>query len=1844
MTLPITTPGHRTLIELKIPDWMKKAPAAAHQSMRNALATPPRWLEAARQSKPEVLTLLLQEHARHREAEVRLKTAMRPLPSLEAFAVPRLTRAIEQRFSLQLDVRRTYLFNAKKAAAFKRSMDSSKEPFVSAQLALKQATQSLLHCALQNFEASEAEPGGLDQDRLQSRVLDSAEFSVHVPQGRRLAIAAHAFADLCRELDLGGEYQRLIAALQAPGSGTGINARIQAVERSAFGIRVHLAYLQGLIPADVHERLMQMQHNAPDDGAPACAVQCNFLTLWEVELTGILIFGQDRDKATTSVPVVVYIPDDPVCPLQRYDSTLAFVQELRERLRDADYLHFFKRFIPARHLAHLLAKLQDHLTPWTRRAGMAFSERVAAPKARLHLRDGRALTDWPGQLAGQKMRRLTDDALFHAVPTAKADEKAFDERLAHFAQALLTTLNTAAFFVPALGTVMLGVATFSLAYEVYEGFESWAQEEQAQALAYLLDVAENLALMAALGAAGNPSGPAAIERLTVETPSFIEELRQVQMPDGQTRLWKPDLAPFAHDIVLPGDLKPNEFGLYEHQGKTWLALEDRAFSVQPTTHLDRYALVHPTKRFGYQPTARHNGAGAWVAETEEPLDWQGEQLWRRMGLHSAGLSAETAQRLLRITDTSEAVLRHALSENRRLPALLEDALWRLRLDESVARTASEDTGMERAARFEQRYRTSAATASPRAEQLHTAYPDVPERIRQELLRELTPTELRTLDAGSLPARLVQEMAAYLPNIRLTRAYEGLYLQSVHNVDSDTLALHTLAQLPDWPKEMRIEIRDGNLNGPILDSVGRNEAPLTGVLARGIDGYITNAHTGLPAQSLFEAISHVMPPARRDALGRDAGQALRNKARQAPLMPRAQLRTLLGMPARRPGFVPPMRLADGRVGYLLSGRGATAGYILRETLLDTLRLLGMEEHLPLRAEDALRMLEDSGMTRAEILSRFQYLLEERQTLRAALARWTDASASLADIEARAQSRSHIGDAIWSHWYATSLLELGTVTMPLRLRQAYITDVPLQLPGFVYERTRHLELVDMVLDAPGGIAPFDLGAIEPLRALLGRFNRLTSLEISRVYSSHYDAPPFPGLVRVITDTLPELRTLRLVNQQLLGGPDDFTALRGLTSLHTLDLSGNSLYWSAPAAALRGMPLRHLGLERASLDRWPQWLDSTALDAIDSLSLRDNGISNLPDFLLARTADSPHTTAIALQGNSLLPAQVQRIAMNSSAQRPRFDLSIEMPEQVRQSLNQLRDELEQLREAIEQWTHSSNSSTVLSAQATAARTLLGTMIVDFWQAFRTGQSHLPLNLTEASLEHFPRQLPAFFHQNIRHLVLTRVIATPAQLNAFLAQFRSLRELELSGHVQPMTTLPTALFDMPALHDLSLRDQGLLIDQSVLDDLGRLPALASLDLTGNRLGAIAQAPASLIRSLQRLYLSNTHLQIWPAWLDDVLPLSLLDLDGNQLTTLPDPILDNPRSLDLQTEISLRDNPLTRETMTQAHVSEGFNRSYRFNMDLPADIEALSPENGSEDSNFGSPVHSHASTEQDQVALHMDPWLRGTPEENEAHRRVWEQLENEIATDNLLRLIQRLQQTAPFRDSRTRDGFSERVWQVLESAQQSADERQLYNAMAESALVQADGSQTCHDGALLVFNQIELRMFNERSLQGVNEPERGTALQNLMRRMFRLETLDNIALQRLAGRDQAEVRLVYRLRLAQALDLPVPPSSMLYEATAAVRSNELGEVLAEVQRREQGAQFLDYAAAHEAWGGYLRSTHAKQFEEIEQLYQQRVTELPDRYPGRAIEELADEFSMLEREKQAQEQALIRELTNQLSH
>ncbi|UVL63395.1 hypothetical protein LOY54_09065 [Pseudomonas sp. B21-032] len=1941
-----TQPTDLEPIKNKLPTWLINAPANTHAALRNVDVQSLPWLSSARETDAQTLEQLQKVYVRHRRNEQRIQQVLAALPAIETYAEPLLKAKLQERFGLDVDVHNSYLFHARRVVIDGSFLTLSQDPAVKAGVAIKAATQSLLACALQNFEAWEASPGAMTDDRGRTSIASRIYYSDpalnrpgRYPDESPLNIVPEQFAALCRELDLGGTYQQLIHRVLNPESAAGdaadaasanVRADFKQLEQSTFLLHTHIARLKKTISPQMHGVLLDIARNKPAtlDGV---TITRNFLKLWDVELSAIVVFGKDRSASQHSEKVVVYIPDDPYDPLREYPSLAHFFAPLRDSFLKPDYQQFFARFVPARQRARLFARLHQAFYPKVWNSAAGYYEEKLDRNASLHLREGTFFGNLLNALYQQKITQLKDDALFHGVPTAAEDHKSLQDKLLYFVQTTLNVLNIAAFVVPVLGEVMLAVTAVQLCNEVYEGIESLARGESQQAWGYLMDVVENLAMIAALGGLSAAGGGAA-----VQAPELVRQMQSVELPDGSTRLWKPDLQPFAHNLRLPADLKPNASGLYDYQGRQWLVLEGRTYAVKPPAASAPYRLEHPWRRGAYEPPLRHNQAGAWLQVTDQPLEWEGIRLFRRLGHAGAEFSDEVASTIMRVSETHQAHLRHALSEGLHPPALFSDTLHRFRLEHELDRftqlleagdphaepalqlqllaeapgwpngqaltvldeqgkvlaqyhsqsgnalprplqvrlggddvlealmrkmTKAELEGLlqhplgsgepnfttakrqlqqqlatqaktHKTRLFNERYQALQKTDAGPVLQVQQAFSGLPTVVVEELLRHASPAELEQLRVNArIPVRIGEEARAYLHKLRLNRAYEGLYLDAGSSSDSERLALHTLGTLHGWSTDIRLEVREGSIQGALLDSIGSSEAPIRKVLVSDGTTYRTYDADGRQLHgrdTLYAAVLHALPDAQRSALGfADISQhaALKQAVQSQPLLARHSLRAVLKMQALKPGARSPMRLADGRLGFPLSGRGRLAGFILEETLLDKIRLLEFEHAFP---EQILQMFYDAQWTRADIDQRLDQLLVEQQALRTHLTGWTEATVSLPPLStARMNSRTRIAEALWSHWRNNSLPELGQAYTPLQLADVYLVDFPTQLPDFIQQRVQGLELWNVNHDETP-VNPFI--NLDNERIGLGRFFERFPQVRSLVYGQSIGQPSYPFIGQTVLEHYPQLRELSLIDTRLYIGQAEINLYRGFSQLQRLDLSGNTLNILGNID-LSGLNLQYLGLRRTQLDRWPQWLDSAALTGIAEVSLADNQITTVPAAVLENPIGSGHHTRVSLRNNELSRDTLIRMRLSEGEGR-RFSFELTIAENLRAILDVMTQERAQLDEAFVQWAEASHSGAPLRDEQIASRRRLGRLVHDLWSHEPTHGHVGTLRLDAIALNDFPRRLPAFFYHRLRRLQLLRVGTNARELHRFLSDFPYLDSLHIEGHVTPLGSLNTALPQLRMLEHLSLIDQGLNIDQSALATLQLMPGLTELQLDANIIGEITDASA--LRNIEQLSLNNVGLQTWPQWLDTLLPgpMQRLSLVDNQLSELPERILANPRTEEHHTEISLTGNPLSHESMRRAHLSEGFNRAYDFYMDTPPDIRALERERHySSDSSPSSPEEAESGA---------DVWLSGAEDRSAIRRGIWQQIEDGADASDLLGIINHLEHSADYRDAGSRNGLTERVWGVLEVAANDTELRLVLNGMGAEPLQQIRQRDTCPDGIRLAFNQMEIQVFIRQSLHGVAAEQRGSSLYALTRRLYRLEALDNAAREQAGSRDEAEVRLAYRLQWARELDLPVPPSNMLYRTAANIRPGELDAALNQVRQGESGQAFLDFARGRDFWVDYLRESHADRFMALKSAYEAEVLELYDLYPDDNPDQIAARITALEQQFKRSESNLIEALTN----
>ncbi len=653
---------HYDLAKGKFPGWLVQADTATHLALgQRALAADLPALKEA----PEIFSQLHQSYTACLHYQRQVQAVLRNMNSIEAFAKPLLEQALKKEFGQALDAKRTFIFQPTKGIPGD----------------LRSSISTLLHAALHNYEARETEEGKLDAPGDAAAIHSGNPID---PDARRLPLSPTRFAALCRKLDLGRQYQEHLHEVFFPTARAGetaleaqhsVRGHFTVYDAYALETQVHIAFLRSHLDEAAY-RLMLEVAKGKEVPVPAGHPQrCFTLSLLRIPLNGILVV-RTADHARSWV---VYLPDDPFHPIKQYPSRTAFEDDLREKLRTLDYLKFFVRFIPQRERTRFFDKLQERLNP--KQWNGYFYQPTPDPRAKLDVAGEEIGSYLFRQRYQQKVESFFDDARFVAVPTAQKDRQSLTARLQHYLNIALNILNVAAFIVPGLGEIMLGVVAVQLGNSIFHMIDSFALGEKQQAWAYLTGVLQNLSLITALGAAG--ASAAAAENAAIASAGFVDGLRPVTLPNGDIRLFNPDLAPFAHKLVLPRTLEPDAMGLYHHQGRTYLPLDGKYYELKPQASSRRYQARHPRKTDAYTPTFRHNGAGAWVHEFEQPLAWNDLGAFRRLGPEAAALDESAARRVMQISGINGDVLRSVHLDNLPPPALLRDTLIRFKLDRDL---------------------------------------------------------------------------------------------------------------------------------------------------------------------------------------------------------------------------------------------------------------------------------------------------------------------------------------------------------------------------------------------------------------------------------------------------------------------------------------------------------------------------------------------------------------------------------------------------------------------------------------------------------------------------------------------------------------------------------------------------------------------------------------------------------------------------------------------------------------------------------------------------------------------------------------------------------------------------------------------------------------------------------------------------------------------------------------------------------------------------------------------------------------------------------------------------------
>ncbi|MDF9619128.1 NEL-type E3 ubiquitin ligase domain-containing protein [Pseudomonas entomophila] len=1002
-----------------------------------------------------------------------------------------------------------------------------------------------------------------------------------------------------RALDAGEQYQAYLGRLFTPQA----EALLASHQRTGFALACELGLVNGRISADERvalNELLDPGHNAAQDHLQAYAGELRMLGCTVANGLKVQLRGPSGEEQG----VVLYLPSLQTAPLQRFDSLTQMNTYLVGELLKADVHRHFRELVSLadrpRFINTLDLRLKDDEPDLELEGAVA---------------DGDVFT----ALARAQVQRYKDDGQLMLVPNAQADHRATEQRLKRWQQIGWGLLGLVGLAVPTVGVVLFGKTVLDTLGEVYEGAVDWSAGHQHEAMAHMLHVAETVAVTAA-----TVVGIGAVAR-SFKGSAFVDALQPVTVPEHGARLWSDDLRVYESTPDRP---RLQDNGLYAVGERRWMRVGEHYYEVhRPAPNL-AWRLRHPRGEGAFEPLVEHNGERFWRLRLEHPLEWDdSREMLARLWPHDPPLTAEQADRILKVAGVDKEELRGVLVENRPAPVNLRDTLRRFEADARLStlfqglrlpgavledaevlqwcRSRADMQGLDEAAvgerLVEQQARLQGAlldhlssTVAPDDGLLALVRRDFPGLVlvyAQELLRDVEPeVRAQALLESRLPFSLGQKARALLELSRANRAIEGLYLRTGHSQGTGELVMALLRRLPGWPSALNLELREGSENGRLLAILDPQGPSSTRVVLSARDGqYRLHDSRGLEREEevaepggIFQALAALLSETDRAALRFDDGD-LAEQLRTAlqALLPARRSAVLARLGWRRastPWFNPGRRLPDGRVGYPLGGQVSRSS---SSTLRGRIRALypGFSDEEVERYVQ--RLQRDHAWPIGALLEQEQNYVQLDEILQ----QW-ESQGSEAQIRGRRAQFANRLRAIWR--YEGDVADGGQVRADgMRLdvsgwRIGRLPDLPVEID---FSHVTELVMVNMELTEVRGNF---LRCFESLRVLNLNRNRLDTLP--------------PGVTQ-----LASLRTLLLMSNRIRMTATDQRILASLSGLSTLDLGFNPI--RRINMRFDQLPqLSELRMSRCGLLDMPAGIEYCGLLNIADLS--HNDIQNVPE----------------------------------------------------------------------------------------------------------------------------------------------------------------------------------------------------------------------------------------------------------------------------------------------------------------------------------------------------------------------------------------------------------------------------------------------------------------------------------------------------------------------------------------------------------------------------------------------------------------------------------------------------------
>lgn len=623
---------------------------------------------------------------------------------------------------------------------------------------------------------------------------------------------------------------------------------------------------------------------------------------------------------------------------------------------------------------------------------------------------------------------------------------------------------------------------------------------------------------------------------------------------------------------------------------------------------------------------------AWPAShVLEIVDSQG-QVIRRYPNHPAA-DAEVV-RLTEAQSRSLEPLKNIASNDQLCRALLGELpksqgerLFKL------SKKIAEYAWRERAQLFDNLYAQSERGTTALERRLQAHYPQLPLSAITAILEQSSPKEIKQLHTqDQVGLRLAEQARLTVDDARLNRAYEGLYLSTLANPDSEKIMVHLLKDVPGWPLSLRLDIRDASATGPLLIHAGQASGNDRRTLVKIDGGYQSLDREGRllnePVDTtldLLSAVVLVLDKAERKNLGLDDNadpKALRHAIADLALNQRVAIKSLLGLTHIPQWLQPPMRVFSSFQTYMFG-----LHHLWPFGGNQPVDLVSMTRAIyPSYSNTAARDFIDSlGMSESAAAIELQQRRAEYQALEFGLNNWIQAEQP---VDAPANDpvgwnfavRRQMADRILRAWRRETRVAYDQVTglfdthqLVLRLDGNSLPDPDFILSARGFEHIEYLRIDGEAFPANGN-------------AFLGKFTALTHLKLDCMLTE------LPHNLTQMT----QLQHLDLKDNAVVLTAESVQRLAAMTRLDELHLDGNNLGLTPDVS--RMTRLRVLSLRQTNIEHWP--IGAEERSSLRRLLLQENRLTTVPDAVFSDVRMGPTNRNTILHDNPLSDETLGRI----------------------------------------------------------------------------------------------------------------------------------------------------------------------------------------------------------------------------------------------------------------------------------------------------------------------------------------------------------------------------------------------------------------------------------------------------------------------------------------------------------------------------------------------------------------------------------------------------------------------------